>query len=218
MTDRRADQARSTRPGRAQAGALAAAVLVVALAGPAAAHVTANPDEADGPFVRTALRVSHGCEGSPTTAVRVQIPEGVEQPRPEVVPGWDIEIVGAEAGGDEGATGSVAEVAWVAGSLPDEHFQEFGLSFRITDDAPAVLWFPTIQECEAGEHRWIDIPASVEEWGDLEEPAPYVRVAFGERAQPDDGAAVALAVVALGAGLVGLGAGVGAFLRAGRRT
>jgi periplasmic copper chaperone A len=217
------------------------ALLVPVLAAPAAAHVTANPDEADSEFFRTALRVGHGCEGSPTTAVRVRIPEGVDSPHPEVVPGWEVELVRealaqpVEGGHGEQITERVAEIAWVGGNLPDEQFQEFGLSFRITEQAPEVLWLPTIQECEDGEHRWIDIPPSVAEWDEFEEPAPYVVNAAGG-AEPagttdaagGEAAAAAgvtadegtdpLTLVALIAGLVGIGFGLGSFVYARRRT
>jgi uncharacterized protein YcnI len=153
-------------------------LMVPLLAVPAYAHVTANPDEAGSPYFRTALRVSHGCEGSATTAVRVQVPEHVGSMRPEVVPGWEIDIVEDD--------GVATEVGWHGGHLPDEHFQEFGLSLYIEEDAPEVLWLPTIQECEEGEHRWIEIPQSIDEWNALDEPAPYVQVAFGAHADGGD--------------------------------
>jgi periplasmic copper chaperone A len=222
-----------------------AALLVPGLALPAGAHVTANPDTADSEFFRTALRVGHGCEGSPTTTVRVQIPEGVDSPRPEVVPGWEVELVREEldqpmegSHGEE-ITERVTEVAWVGGNLSDEQFQEFGLTFRIVAGAPEVLWFPTIQECEDGEERWIDIPPSVEAWDDAEAPAPYVvnaTAAGGEEpaaasSDEDSGGSIEttgvaaesgdgtdpLTWVALVAGLLGVGFGVGALVYANRR-
>lgn len=191
-------------------------LLLAALAMPAAAHVTANPDRADAAFFKTDFRVGHGCDGSPVTALRIQIPEEVDSVRPQPVAGWDIELTRAEpdtgegddtdagdtadeddtddtdadgddADGDE--EGRVTEVAWTGGSLPDEHVQEFGLSIHITDDAPEVLWFPTIQECEEGEIGWVTIPDSLAEWHDLDEPAPYIEPAFlHDDAESDDSA------------------------------
>jgi periplasmic copper chaperone A len=222
-----------------------AALLIPGLAMPAAAHVTANPDQADSEFFRTALRVGHGCEGSPTRTVRVQIPEGVDSPHPEVVPGWEAELVHEplaepiQGEGGEEITERVAEVAWVGGNLPDEQFQEFGLTFRINEAAPEVLWFPTIQECEDGANEWIDIPPSVEEWGDAEAPAPYVvnavaAAAGGEEpagsteevsgdtapeaaAPAEDDGTDPLTVVALLTGLLGVGFGAGALVYTNRR-
>jgi hypothetical protein len=57
---------------------LSVGLLAAAFAGNAAAHLTANPNEAPADsYFRTALRVPHGCKGSPTVAVRVKLPEGV---------------------------------------------------------------------------------------------------------------------------------------------
>jgi periplasmic copper chaperone A len=39
------------------------------------------------------LRVGHGCEGSPTTAIRVQIPEGVIAVKPMPKAGWQVATV-----------------------------------------------------------------------------------------------------------------------------
>lgn len=213
---------------RALTTMMVAALLLAAVAAPAAAHVTAHPDRAESPFVKTDIRVGHGCDGSPTTAVRVRIPEGVESATPQVVPGWDIELTRDAAGEQEAEeAGRITEVAWVGGPLPDEHLQEFGVRLHIGEDAPEVVWLPTVQECEEGEHRWVGIPDSLDEWDQLEAPAPYVEAAFlrddvdgaADSADLDDAAAATaeddagaaeddaggeeLTVVALGAGLLG---------------
>lgn len=205
-------------------------VASAALALPAQAHVTANPNEGPaGGFFKTSFRVGHGCEGEPTTAVRIRIPEGVVSVKPQVVPGWEIELTeGPIAPYDnhgETVTEGVTEVAWVGGSLPDEHMQEFGLSMRLPESDAEALYFPVVQECPGGgAHRWIEIPDSVDAWGDLDEPAPFVRLTAGggghgggaddeasdpmdaegtSASAPDDGtdplslAAVGLSVVAL---------------------
>ena len=44
-------------------------------------------------YVRALFRVAHGCKGSPTTRVRVRIPEGVLSVKPQVKVGWTIGIV-----------------------------------------------------------------------------------------------------------------------------
>ena len=162
--------------------AAAAGILIVGLAaGDAAAHITASPDQAEADsWFRTALRVSHGCEGTPTIAVRVKMPDGVLSVRPQMKPGWEISITMRKLDEPiEGPHGTVTEVvdevAWRGGPLPDAYFDEFGLSMRLPAE-PATLYFPTVQECEEGVHRWIEIPQAGEVWDDLEEPAPYVIV------------------------------------------
>lgn len=151
-------------------------------AGPAFAHVTANPNEAPAnSYFRTALRIGHGCAGSPTTAVRVKIPDGVTAVKPQVKPGWSIEIKmrklekPLDAGHGRTVSETVDEIAW-RGNLPDAYFDEFGLSIRLPAKAGQTLYFPVVQECEQGVHRWIEIPAAGQKWDDLREPAPFIRL------------------------------------------
>ena len=160
-----------------------AAAAAIAAHSAAYAHVTANPNEAPAnAYFRTSLRVSHGCSGSPTTAVRVKIPDGVQSVRPQAKPGWTIEIKmrkldkPVEVGHGRAVTETVDEIAWRGGPLPDAYFDEFGLSMRMPAGSKQLLYFPVVQECEQGVHRWIEIPAAGQKWGDLKEPAPFVRV------------------------------------------
>ncbi|MFR9777070.1 DUF1775 domain-containing protein [Micromonospora sp. MS34] len=151
---------------------VAAAVAVGVAAVPASAHVVTTPNTADTMFFHTAFRVGHGCAGSPTTAVRVQIPEGVHLVTPDPVPGWTVQVT-REYGSGVGF-GRITEVAWVGGPLPDHDVQLYGLGFLIDRTAPEVLWFPTVQECEVGESDWVQIPPGIEEWHSVPNPAPYV--------------------------------------------
>jgi uncharacterized protein YcnI len=158
----------------------AAALISIAAAGPAGAHVTPTPREAPaGGFTRHAFRVGHGCDGSPTIAVRIQIPEGAQSVRPELKPGWETEIVTEqldppiEGAHGEQITERVSELIWRGGPLPDDHFDEFGVSLRMPEGEPGeTIWFPTIQECEQGQIAWIQIPEEGQE--EPEEPAPGV--------------------------------------------
>ena len=47
---------------------------------------------------------------------------------------------------------------------------------KLPDKPGATLYFPTVQECQTGVHRWIEIPAAGQQWHDLAEPAPFVRL------------------------------------------
>jgi periplasmic copper chaperone A len=68
--------------------ALAAALLPLA-GGAAFAHVTLETEKAPpNAAYKAVLRVGHGCEGKPTTAIRVKIPEGVIAAKPMPKPGW----------------------------------------------------------------------------------------------------------------------------------
>ena len=160
-----------------------AAALLLGLSGPSLAHVVMDPDEATAnTYFRTKLRVPHGCEGSPTVALRVKVPDGVMSAKPEMKPGWTVSLVKKrldqpiDGGHGRSITEVVDEVVWRGGPLPDEMFDEFGLVLRLPAKPGETLWFRTVQECESGVHRWIEIPAAGQAWGDARSPAPFVRL------------------------------------------
>jgi periplasmic copper chaperone A len=165
--------------------AAAVALIAITIAGPASAHVTATPNEGPaGGFFKTSFRVGHGCEGKPTTKISMQVPGNVTSVHPQVVAGWDIDTkMGKldepiEGEGGETITEGVREITWTAtdDGLPDAFMQEFGVSMALPHgEAGEPLWFPFVQECPGGDsHDWIEIPESVDAWGELEAPAPYV--------------------------------------------
>jgi uncharacterized protein YcnI len=47
---------------------------------------------------------------------------------------------------------------------------------RLPDKAGENLYFPVVQECEKGVHRWIEIPAKGQDAGKLREPAPFIHL------------------------------------------
>src|SRR5262245_47245319 len=158
-----------------------AALLIVATQ-PAQAHATHDRSEATAErYCHTVLHVPHGCEGSPTLKVRVRIPEGVIGVKPQPKPGWELTIRQeklekpiVESHGRT-ITDVVAEVTW-SGKLPDENFDQFGIHMKLPDKPGETLYFPTVQECERGSHRWIEIPAAGKSRGDYKEPAPFLRL------------------------------------------
>ncbi|HYC67313.1 YcnI family protein [Brevundimonas sp.] len=140
---------------------LIAALAAATLAGAAQAHVVfTQPNATAGGHWAGALRVSHGCDGSATTAVRVEIPEGIVVARPQVPAGWNVAIerqplaqpVPAEGGGV--LTERVSAITWT-GRLPEDQFEEFGLAAKLPAEAGALA-FPVIQTCEQGEARWTE--------------------------------------------------------------
>lgn len=160
----------------------AGAVGVLLLSAAAAsAHVTLADQSAKlGSTYKAVLQVGHGCAGSPTVKLRVQIPEGVINVKPQPKAGWTVETVkGAYAKTYDlwGAKVSegVKEVVWSGGSLPDDFYDEFAFRTYLTGDLPAgPLYFPVVQECEKGSERWIEIPAAGKSADDYEQPAPAV--------------------------------------------
>ena len=169
---------------------LAGGALMLAAA-PTAAHVTLETGQAEpGSTYKAVLRVGHGCEGHPTTAVRVRIPDGMIAVKPMPKPGWTIEIKKAayERPYDyfgETLTEGVTEIAWSGGELPDAYYEEFVFRGRLTGFEPGtVLSFPVVQECTQGVHRWIEIPAEGQDPDELDEPAPQLTIVEGTSKAP----------------------------------
>lgn len=206
-----------------------AVVALALIALPAWAHVTVSPLEApsDG-FATLTFQVAHGCEGSATTALAVQIPAGVVSVKPQVKPGWDVEI---EEGtlpepvdyfGDT-VTEGVLSVTWTGGPLEDIHMETFTMSVKLPPAEGETLYFPAVQTCEEGETAWIQIPAEGQTEDDLETPAPAVTLVAGEgshgaAAEDDGGSTDTLTIVALILGGVGAVAGVAALAISRRRS
>ena len=168
------------------AGATVAAASL-ALAAPAGAHVGPDKTEvAAGSYVDVAMGVPHGCDGSPTTKIEIQIPKELTDVTPLVVPGWKGSVttekldppVKAEDG-DE-ITERDATVTWTAepgNELADHWKVSFGLSFKVPDAEGTALVFPTIQTCQQGTSEWIEPTVEGEE--EPEHPAPTVMIVAG---------------------------------------
>lgn len=169
---------------RAQLAWSAAAFAVAALGGaPALAHVSLQPSEAvAGNYFQTSLSVPHGCDGTGTVAVRVKIPDGVLSVKPQMKPGWTVDIKTRKIEGEQptlhGKTiaETVDEVSWRGGPLPDNLYDTFGLVMKLPDAAGKTLYFPVVQECEKGVHRWIELPTAGQATDALKEPAPGLRL------------------------------------------
>ena len=73
------------------------------------------------------------------------------------------------------STEGVKEIVWT-GKLLDEHYDEFGIQMKLPDTPHTILYFPAVQECETGVHRWIEIPEAGKTWGDYKSPAPMLKL------------------------------------------
>ena len=157
-----------------------AAALVVLGASTAFAHISFETADAKiGSTHKAVLRVPHGCDGKATTAVRVQIPEGVIGVKPMPKPGWTLQTKKGKYEKSyqlygQAVTDGVKEVDWSGGSLPDEFYDEFVFRGTLAADLPAgqKIYFPVVQECEGATTRWIEIPAAGQDEDALEDPAP----------------------------------------------
>jgi periplasmic copper chaperone A len=162
-------------------------VLAAFVAAPASAHVTLERRQAPvGSYYKAVFAVPHGCAGSATIKLRVQIPEGVIGIKPMPKPGWTLEMVKGKYATEYDFHGSkltegVKEVVWSGGKLADDNFDEFVFSSYLTPGlkADTTLYFPVVQECEQGVSRWIDIPTEGEGGGHgpgSKTPAPGLKL------------------------------------------
>jgi uncharacterized protein YcnI len=132
-------------------------------------------------YFKAVIGIGHGCEGSPTLRVRVRIPEGVISVKPQPKAGWELSIrkdklpKPVDAGHGRTITEEVAEVTW-SGRLLNENYDEFVLQVKLPDSPGETLYFLTVQECEKGVHRWIEIPTGGKARGDYKEPAPELKL------------------------------------------
>ncbi|WP_203337456.1 YcnI family protein [Nocardioides limicola] len=231
-------------PVRSMLAATAVAGLAaVALAGPAAAHVTVDPTTTDAnSYAVLTVSVPHGCDGSATTEVAIRIPEQITSVTATRHPLWDVRVETetldepiTDAHGNTVTERDAMVVYRTDSPLPDGQRDAFELSVRLPDAADDTLVFPTVQTCERGEAAWIQVPADGQDAHDLDYPAPsFVLTEAAGHGHGDDGPATdehatdeqgtdeasaavttggALPWLGLGAGLLGMIAGGAALLR-----
>ena len=144
---------------------LVAAAMLAATS--ASAHISLENRQATiGADYKAVFAVPHGCGGSATIRIRVQIPEGVIAVEPMPKPGWNVDVIKGKYSGEYDYHGAklsdgAKEVVWSGGKLPGHSRDEFVIGTFLTDGLKpnSTLYFPTVQECEQGVSRWIEMPA-----------------------------------------------------------
>lgn len=167
------------RPTRITTTFVGATLAVLAFAAPAGAHVSTDPAEVpSGGYATVNFKIGHGCEGSPTTRVEIQVPEGTTSVHAEAIAGWTATLetgtlaTPIESEG-ETITEGVTSVTWTGGPLPDDQYETFGIAFKAPEaKAGTVLLFPTVQTCVNGQTSWIT--PTVEGEKEPDHPAPQV--------------------------------------------
>ncbi|MEO6530450.1 MAG: YcnI family protein [Specibacter sp.] len=212
--------------------------------GSASAHVSATPTEtAAGAYSLVTFSVGHGCDGSPTTAVTITLPEELNAATPTVNPNWTITTSTQKLDTPRTlANGSkiserTQSITYTAKTPLDAHQRDtFTLSVQLPETAGTTLHFPTLQKCEVGQTDWKEIPAAGADHDSVKAPAPELTVTAavaedahgGQDTAAADTAAVAPATIdggttwpawlGLGAGLAGLILGGVAFWRTTRKA
>ena len=150
----------------------------------ARSHAVINEGEAvAGSFSFITLRITHGCGTSPTTQVRMKIPDGVLRVSPRYEESWNVEkrmkTLSTPYKDEAGnlVTETVDEIVWSGGSLPDGSYGEFQVRALMPDEPGRTLWFKTIQNCEEGTIRWIEVPTREGQSPyEFKEPSPFIRL------------------------------------------
>ncbi len=167
--------------------ARAIALLLLALAGAAHAHVTLETRRAEaGSAYKAVLRATHGCEGSPIREFIVTVPDGVRGAKPMLKPGWRIDIERrrlAQPYPSHGRTitEDVAQIRFSGGALPDGYYDEFVVVATLPD-LPGTLYWKVSQVCEQGRIDWAEVPAAGQSLRELKSPAAVLEVVPAEHA------------------------------------
>ena len=151
----------------------------------AQAHVVlSEPKAIAGSYYKATLRVGHGCNGSSTHSLVVQVPAGFQGAKPQPKFGWTVatrkaKLASPYSSHGKTVTDDVVELRWTATSkesaLPDDQFDEFAFMGRLPEKA-GPMWVKILQTCEVGQNDWSDIPSSGTSTLGLKSPAALLDV------------------------------------------
>jgi uncharacterized protein YcnI len=212
----RITRTQTRRTTLATAGVLGGVVLALAVPTMAGAHVGVSPDElAAGDHGVLTFSFSHGCETSPTTALRITMPDGLASVAPTVDGDWDIEV-------ERGDDGLVSAVTYTAlAPVPNDLRGAVSMSVGLDESTPQTLAFPVIQECVEGATEWTQLAENGEDPHSLDAPAPVVSVTDGaadghgdhdSAGSADETAATTTDPLGIALGAGGLVAGIAALI------
>ncbi|WP_413808484.1 YcnI family protein [Streptomyces sp. OE57] len=179
-------------------GALTAGGLVLLTAGPAFAHVSVQPGQAEkGGYSTINFKVPNERDDSSTVKLEVTLPADhpLASVMPQPVPGWDVKVTKSklpkpmEMHGEK-ITEAVTKVTWTGGKIEPGMFQQFPLSVGQLPDDADQLAFKALQTYDDKEVvRWIEEPK--EGAAEPENPAPVLKLVAPAEGADGDGAAAA---------------------------
>lgn len=148
----------------------------------AQAHTTISPRQAaSDSYQRLSFNVTHGCDGSATTEVILQLPEALAGARPMPKPGWTVDTEVRDLDQPYQSHGKeirrdVRVVRW-RGHLPDAHYDEFVIMVKLWSKAGPVA-IPVTQICETGRMDWNELRDG--SGAKLNFPAPVLDIGPGQ--------------------------------------
>ena len=206
---------------------LAAAALTVLAAGPAAAHVTVDPQEAPrGGFAELTFRTPNERDDASTIKLEVAFPTDTPIAFVSVLPvtGWTVDVAKVELAQpvqtDDGElTEGVSRITWSGGKLGPGQYENFSISAGPLPENADQLVFKALQTYSNGEVvSWIEEPTAGGE--EPEHPAPVLKLtvpagdepaattAAGGQAAAPAGASQAEVDNAMRLGILGVAVGI----------
>jgi uncharacterized protein YcnI len=186
---------------------------LLAVAGPASAHVTVQPGEAvQGSYTKLTFRVPNESDTAATVKLEVELPASIDGARTKPVPGWTATV--------DGRT-----IRWEGGRVEPGQFQEFDISVGPLPEVDQLVFKAVQTYSDGSEARWIEETVDGEE--EPERPAPVLTLtAAGDDEvqlaaavdQDDVDGARTLGVTGIVVGAVALLTGIGTAVSARRRS
>ncbi len=134
-------------------------------------------------YVVLTFSVPHGCDGSATTGITIQIPEEILSVTPTRNPYYDVEKTmvkldePVEDAHGNSVTERVGEVTYTSKRrCLTASATRWSSRCSCPDAAGETLAFPVIQKCQKGETGWTEVPAEGQDEEELEHPAPTVTI------------------------------------------
>jgi periplasmic copper chaperone A len=192
----------------------AGTLLAIAVPLSANAHVGVAPSStAAGSNTVLTFALSHGCNGSATTAVTIDIPASITSVSPTVNPNWDVAKVPVnldkpiDDGHGNSITTRIGQVVYTAKApLADGLRDTFALSLTLPKDAAGTtVAFPVLQTCETGWTTWDQVTKDGD--AEPEHPAPSIAVTAAVAGDDHGHAVAATGEGAAGAPVAGSTAG-----------
>ncbi|NJP99175.1 YcnI family copper-binding membrane protein [Streptomyces zingiberis] len=180
----RSHTTRSVRRVPVLLGAAAGSVLLSA--GPALAHVSVQPGEAEqGGYATVVFKVPNERDSASTVKLEISLPADhpLASVQPQPVPGWDVKVATAapaeplESHGER-VEKAVTKVTWSGGTIEPGMFQQFPLSVGRLPEDTGQLVFKALQTYDDDEVvRWIEEPRK--DGTEPETPAPVLKLVPG---------------------------------------
>ncbi|MET7902708.1 YcnI family protein [Streptomyces sp. NPDC005355] len=162
---------------------LTAGGLVLLAAGPAFAHVSVQPGQAEkGGYSTINFKVPNERDKASTVKLEVTVPTDhpLASVMPQPVPGWDVKVTKTKLAkpiemDGEKINEAVSKVTWTGGKIEPGTFQQFPLSVGQLPENADQLVFKALQTYDNKEVvRWIEEPK--EGAAEPENPAPVLKL------------------------------------------